>query len=166
MKRFILILVTTVHTTFFTILQKLFILRFIVTLLLVCPLYIRAPSFILNFPLARQNFTIALLPFLFLSATGFKNFPSVSRTSIRYCSSSTACVYFFSCTKYTYSQWNDNEENKNETIYFDFSHNSTYYFLHYTTKTVYSTFYCYAFAGLPSHLQHMYFVFIPKRLNH
>ena len=95
MKRFILILVTTVHTTFFTILQKLFILRFIVTLLLVCPLYVRAPSLISNFPLARQNFTIALLPFLFLSATGFKNFPSVSRTSIRYCSSSTACVYFF-----------------------------------------------------------------------
>ena len=37
MKRFILILVTTVQTTFLTILQKLFILRFIITLLLVCP---------------------------------------------------------------------------------------------------------------------------------
>ena len=36
MKGFILILITIVHTTFFTILQKLFILRFIVTLLLVC----------------------------------------------------------------------------------------------------------------------------------
>ena len=53
-----------------------------------------------------------------------------------------------------------------ETIYFDFSHNSTHYFLHYTKKAVYSTFYCHAFAGLPSHLNHMYFVFIPKRLNH
>ena len=37
MKRFILILGPTVHTTSFTILQKLFILRFIVTLLLVYP---------------------------------------------------------------------------------------------------------------------------------
>ena len=59
------------------------------------PLYIRASSFVLNFPLAHQNFTTALLFFLFLSATGFKNFPSVSRTSIGYCSS---CV-FFSYTK-------------------------------------------------------------------
>ena len=34
-------------------------------------LYIRAPSFILNFPLAHQNFTTALLSFLFLSAIVF-----------------------------------------------------------------------------------------------
>ena len=57
-------------------------------------MYIRAPSFILNFPFAHQNFTTALLS-LFLCATGFKNYASVSRTSIGYCSSSTACVYFF-----------------------------------------------------------------------
>ena len=117
-------------------------------------LYIIALSFILNFPLARQNFTIALLSFLFLSATGFKKFPLVSRTSIGYCSSSTACVYFSLIQN---TLWNDNEENKNEKIHFDFSHNSTHYLLHYTTKTVYSTFYCHAFAGSPSHLQYMYF---------
>ena len=58
-------------------------------------MYIRASSFTLNFPLARENFITAPLSFLFLSATGFKNFPSVSRTSIGCCSSSTACVYFF-----------------------------------------------------------------------
>ena len=109
-------------------------------------LYIIALSFILNFPLARQNFTIALLSFLFLSATGFKKFPLVSRTSIGYCSSSTACVYFSLIQN---TLWNDNEENKNEKIHFDFSHNSTHYLLHYTTKTVYSTFYCHAFAGSP-----------------
>ena len=131
-------------------------------------MYIRAPSFILNFPIARQNFTTELLSLFFLSATGFKNFPSVKRTSIGYSSSLNVwlrvCIFFY--TKYTYSQWNDIDKNKNETIHFDFSHNSTHYFLHYTRKTVYSTFYCHTFAGLPSHFQHMYFVFIPKQLNH
>ena len=55
----------------------------------------KQPSFILNFPVALQNFTTALLSFLFLSATSFKNFPSVSQTSTGYCSSSTPYVYFF-----------------------------------------------------------------------
>ena len=53
------------------------------------------PSFILNIPVALQNFTTALLSFLFPSATSFKNFPSVSQTSTGYCSSSTPYVYFF-----------------------------------------------------------------------
>ena len=48
-----------------------------------------------KFPLSPQNFTTSLLSFLFLSATVFRNFPSLSRTSIEYCSSSTACEYFF-----------------------------------------------------------------------
>ena len=113
-------------------------------------MYIRAPSFILNFPLACQNFTFALLS-LFLSATGFKNFPLVSRPSIGYCSSLTACVHFF-LIQNTLIPSEMTMRKKNEMVHFDFSHNSTHYFLHYTTKTIYSTLYCHAFAGSPSNL--------------